>query len=151
MPFTNFTDAGLLRAFFGFNGVFGNVGTQPALWIGLVGNLTPTQDGNISNFVEPSGGNYARINVTAITAFWSNVTNAAPSYIVNGGANGAISFNPATAGWCGNNNLNYVVIFDGGTVGGNNPLMFGALTTPKPVCSGDTASFAASSININLN
>jgi hypothetical protein len=81
------------------------------------------------------------------------VTNNSTNFpAASGGAksNGtAITFPQATANWAGGADLTHVVLFDAATAG--NPIMYGALTTPKPVLNGDTASFAVGDLDFTLD
>lgn len=112
-------------------------GTQ-TVYVGL-SSTTPSADGN--GVTEPSGGSYARVATSAAT--WAS---AASGSITN---TAAVTFPAATADWSAGANQTYVVLFDASTAG--NKVMFGALTTPKAVLSGDTISFAASSLTISLS
>jgi hypothetical protein len=115
--------------------------TPPAtMYIGL-SSTTPTEAGG--NFTEPTGGAYARQSTAA--ADWGAAAGTAPATKSNTAAK---TFPTATADWLAGVNLTYFGLFDALTVG--NLLAFGALTTPKPVLNGDTASFAAGALVLKL-
>lgn len=115
--------------------------TPPAtMYIGL-STTTPTEAGG--NITEPSSGAYARISTAA--ADWSAASGTAPAVKTNTAVK---TFPTATADWSSGANMTYFVLFDASTAG--NALAFGALSTPKPVLNGDTASFAASALRLLL-
>lgn len=109
-------------------------------------STTPTDAGG--SFTEPSGGAYARVQTAGTTATgpaWSSATGTAPAYVEN---SAVITFPAATADWAAGANLTHAGIFaaaSGGTV-----QIWGALTTPKPVLNGDTASLAATAVRVQL-
>lgn len=124
------------------NHVFTDPAWTPAatLYIGL-STTTPTEAGG--NFTEPSTGSYARVSTTA--ADWSAATGTAPATKTNTAVK---TFPTATADWSAGANMTHFGIFDASTAG--NLLLWGALGTAKPVLSGDTASFPASSLVCKL-
>jgi hypothetical protein len=114
-------------------------------WIGL-SSTTPTEAGG--TFTEPSGGAYARPatqGTTATGAAWNTATATAPAYVDN---SGVITFPTASADWVAGANLTYFGGFTALTAGTLH--WFGLLTTPKPVLNGDTASFAAGGIRVQM-
>lgn len=112
-------------------------------YIGL-SSTTPTEAAG--NITEPSGGNYARVATTA--ADWSAASGTAPATKTN---TAVLSFAAANADWVSAANLTYFVLYDHLTLtGSGHEIAFGALTTPKPVLNGDTASFAASAITLQM-
>ena len=106
------------------------------LYIGL-SSTTPTEAG--ANITEPSGGAYARVSTTA--ADWGAASGTAPVVKSNTAVK---TFTTATADWVAGANLTHFVIMDASTAG--NCLMWGPLTTPKPVLNGDTPSFGAGAL-----
>jgi hypothetical protein len=115
--------------------------TPPAtMYIGL-SSTTPTEAGG--NITEPSTGSYARVATTA--ADWSAASGTAPAVKTNTATK---AFAAATTDWLAAANLTNFVLFDALTAG--NALAFGALTTPKPVLNGDTPSFAAGALVLEL-
>lgn len=108
------------------------------LFIGLSKD-TPTEAG--AGYTEPSTGGYARVSTTA--GVWSSATGTAPATKTNGLT---ITFPTASGDWSGQSNMTHFVLFTSVTATASTEVIgFGALTTPKPVLNGDTASFAASS------
>ena len=84
---------------------------------------------------EVSGGSYARVTCDTWDAASSGAT-----------ANtGAITFAEATADW---GTVTHFAVCDHDTTG--NMLGWGALTTPKAIGTGDTASFAAGDLDVTL-
>lgn len=115
--------------------------TPPAtMYIGL-SSTTPTEAGG--NFTEPSTGSYARVSTAA--ADWGAATGTAPA---TKSTTTAKTFPTATADWVSAANLTYFGLFSASTAG--TLLAFGALTTPKPVLNGDTASFASGALVLKL-
>jgi hypothetical protein len=137
MSFTNFLASELLDHLF----TDGAYSPPATLYIGL-SSTTPNEDG--TNVTEPSGGSYARVATTA--ADWAAATSADPSVKTTTAVK---SFPQASANWVGGSNLTHFLLFDADTAG--NLLAFGALTTPKPVLSGDTASFASGALSLSLD
>lgn len=115
--------------------------TPPAtMYLGL-SSTTPTEAGG--NITEPSGGSYARVATTA--ADWSAASGTAPALKTTTATK---TFPTATADWVAGANLVAVVLFDASSAG--NAVAWGPLTTPKPVLSGDTASFAPGAFTLRL-
>lgn len=114
-------------------------------YVGL-SSTTPTDAGG--TFTEPSAGAYARVQTagtSATGAAWNTATGTAPAYVDN---SGVITFPVASADWASAANLTHFGIFTASTAG--TLQIWGALTTPKPVLNGDTASFAANTIRVQL-
>jgi len=110
------------------------------VYIGL-SSTTPTDAGG--NITEPSTGAYGRVTVT------NNATNF-PAASGGAKANGtAFTFVQATADWLAGVDLTHLLIFD--AVSAGNPVAYGALTTPKPVLNGDTASIPIGDLDITLD
>jgi hypothetical protein len=107
-------------------------------------STTPTEAAG--NITEPATGSYARVATT--NADWSAASGTAPATKLN---TATITFPTATADWASAANLTYFVLVDHITnTAAANQIAFGALTTPKPVLNGDTASFAASAITLQM-
>ena len=87
---------------------------------------------------EISGSGYARYGPVTFANAGNNPTVASNTAI--------LTFSAATAAW---GKISYFGIWDAATAG--NFLGSGALTTPKPVNSGDTARFAAGALTITAN
>lgn len=115
--------------------------TPPATMYLALSTTTPVDAG--TNFTEPSTGAYARVATTA--ADWSAASGTAPAVKTN---TATLTFPTATATWSSGSNMTYFGLFDASTVG--NLLAFGLLTTAKPVTLGDTPSFAASALRLEL-
>lgn len=135
--FTDFLEKALL------DHVFTDPTYTPAttLYIALFSG-TATDDAG-GGLTEVTSGAYARVSTVA--ADWSAATGTAPATKTNTAVK---TFPTATANWAASANLTNFGIFDAITAG--NLLMTGLLTTPKPVLLGDTASFAASALVIEL-
>ncbi|HEX9991367.1 MAG TPA: hypothetical protein VGB14_00425 [Acidimicrobiales bacterium] len=112
--------------------------TPPANWFVALSTTTPTDAGG--NFTEPSGNGYARVSTAA--ADWAAATGTAPATKSNANA---ITFPAATGSWGTITHFGLFAASSGGTV-----QIWGALTTSKSITSGDTASFAASGLTIQL-
>lgn len=112
----------------------------PTLHVGL-STTAPAGDG--SGVTEPSGGGYARVATTA--ADWAPATGTAPAAKSN---SVTLTFPQATADWADGALLTHFTLHDAAT--GGNLVAFGALTTPKPVMSGDTASFPVGELTLQL-
>ena len=121
--------------------VFGAVDytAETDIYIGL-SSTTPTVTG--TNVTEPSGGSYARVQKTNNATNWPSASGGAKS---NGTA---ITFPTATGDWVSGADLTHVVLYNAASSG--TFLGYGALTTPKPVLNGDTASYAIGELDITL-
>lgn len=118
--------------------------TPESLWIGLLSG-TATDDAG-AGLTEVTGGSYARVATT--NADWSaavaNSTGTASSK-----TNTAVkTFTTASADWASAANLTYFGLYN--AVSAGTLRVFGALSVPKPVLNGDTASFAAGALVIKL-
>ena len=108
------------------------------IYVGL-STTAPADDG--TNITEPAGGaGYARVAVV------NNLTNwpAAASGLKENGV--AIAFPQATGSW---GTVTHFFCADAAVAG--NILGSGALTTPKTIDTGDTASFAIGDLDITLD
>lgn len=100
---------------------------------------------------EVSGGAYARVAVTNSLANWAG-TQSAGSTVASSGTsgttsnNGTITFATPTAGW---GTVTHFGIYDAST--GGNLLFFGALTVSKTINNGDTVSFPAGTLSIQID
>lgn len=112
--------------------------TPPTVYVGL-SSTTPVVGG--TNVTEPSTGSYARVATSGAT--W----NAAASGSTSNAS--SITFPTASADWAAGSNMTYFVLYDASSAG--NFLGFGALTTPKAILNGDTASFAAAALTVTLS
>jgi hypothetical protein len=141
MSLSNYTAQAILNSVFGKTSNFGSLGSAPTVYVGL-SSTAPNEDG--TNITEPSGGSYARVS-TASTD-WNSATLADPSVLDN--AND-ITFPQATADWLSGANLTHGVLFDASS--GGNYLGSGALTTAKPVTSGDQPVVPAGDLEVTLD
>lgn len=112
-------------------------------FIGL-SKTTPSDDG--TGYTEPSGNGYLRVTTTA--GVWGTPTLGSPSTKVN---TSTITFPTATGDWSGGSNQTHWVMFrSSSATASSEVILFGSITSTKPVLSGDTASFAASSLTLQL-
>lgn len=115
--------------------------TAPAaIYIGLSTTAPTTVGGNVT---EPSGGGYARVQVTA--ANFTAASAADPAVVQN---SAEVSFAVATATWAAGANMTHAVLFTAETAG--TFLGSGALAVAKPVTEGDTARYPAGQIQITV-
>jgi len=92
---------------------------------------------------EVSGGSYDRVSKTNNGTNFAGISGDAAK--VNSTAH---SFPTATADWNSGSNIPQMGIFDGNAkTSGDNLLIWGDLTTAKPVLNGDTAQFNVSAIS----
>jgi len=132
--FTDSVEQGLLDLF---------VASYPATGNKYVAlsSTTPTEAGG--NFTEPSGGGYARVAMASTD--WAAAAGTAPAAKAN---SSVVTFPTASADWVSAANLTYFGIFSAST--GGTLLAFGVLGQAKPVLNGDTASFAAGALILEL-
>ena len=99
---------------------------------------------------EVSGGSYARVGVTSGTAAWNNTQGNTTG--ASTGTDGttenaaAINFPTPTAGW---GTVTHFGVYDAAS--GGNLLFYGALTTSKTINNGDTVSFAAGALSLQID
>lgn len=140
MAFTQYLDNKILDLIFG-----ATTYTVPTnLYVGL-STTTPTSTG--TNITEPSGANYSRPQVTNDTATGWNASTGTPSTKTN---KGAITFPTASGAWGGSAVTHFFIADSTAAVGTTNVLAWGALNTPQTVANGDTLSFAAGQLSIQL-
>lgn len=84
---------------------------------------------------EVAGGGYARQAVTFAVPTGGSTSNSAP-----------VTFGPATAAW---GTVTHFAIMD--AVSGGNMLIHNALTTPKTIGVGDTATFATGNLTVTCD
>ncbi|MGL5908446.1 MAG: phage tail fiber protein [Phycicoccus sp.] len=135
MPFTDAIEQALL------NHVL-NKATYPVNATVHVGLSSTTPDDAGANFTEPVGNGYGR--QPALAAAWGNASGTAPAAITN---TSVITFATATGNWAAGN-MTHFGLFTALTAG--TLICWGALTVPKQILSGDTASFAVSSLALRL-
>ena len=106
------------------------------VYIGLA--ATVNEDGSISG--EPTEASYARVTVA------NNATNF-PAASNGSKSNGTdIVFGEATGDW---GTVNYAFIADADT--GGNVLLYGGLTTPKTINSGDIVKFLTGNLTFTMD
>ena len=133
MPFVDTIEQALLDHFFA-DGVY-TPETAGTLDLAL-STTTPTDAG--ANFTEPVGNGYAKVDIPI--ASMGAASGTAPAEKSN---SSALTFPQASGSW--GTITHFGVMNAGGTV-----LAWGALTTPKAVASGDTASFAIGALDFRL-
>jgi hypothetical protein len=120
------------------DGIFGDVSyNAPNTLYCALSTTTPTAAG--ANFTEPVGGDYARVSVA------NNATNfpgAASRAKVTGAA---IAFPLASGAW---GTVTHFGFYDAATNG--NLIAWGALTTPRAIGNGQTATFALGAVAISV-
>lgn len=121
--------------------IFGCVGspyTAPAtLYFGLATGVAA--DGTVTG--EPSGGSYARKDITNDTNLWNSAANGALDN------KAAITFAKATALW---GTLDTFFIANHASNGGSAIIAYGTLNVEKTITTDDTASFAAGDLDISI-
>lgn len=132
----------------GITGASAAAGTGPtALFIALF-TVNPSDTGGGT---EVTGGSYARVSVTSSLANWAGTQGAGTTVASTGSSgttsnNGVITFTTPTANW---GTVTGVAIMDAST--GGNMLFFGALGASQVVNTGNTVSFAAAQLSIQLD
>lgn len=110
---------------------------------------TVTDSSTGSTITEVSGGNYARVSITSNTTNWytTNGDTAATSSGTGGTTGNAntIAWNSVT--WSAT--VTDVAICDAAS--GGNVLFYGTLSASKAVASGDSISFAANSLTLQID
>jgi len=133
MPFSTAIDNSILNHFTGKS-----TWTAPAAIYAGFSSTTPTKAGG--NVTEPSGGAYARVEITA--AQFDTAASSATQ------TNADKTWATATADWLAGANLTHLVLFDAAS--GGNFLGFKAFTTAKPVTNGDTAKISSGDLDISI-
>lgn len=132
--FSDFTEAKVLDHLFGATSY-----TPPVTLYMALFTVAPSDSGGGT---EVTGGSYARVAVTNNTTNFPNATGTSPTAKANGTV---ITFPTASGSW---GTCVAFGIFDASTSG--NLIAWADLTANKTVGSGDTASFAVSSLAITL-
>jgi hypothetical protein len=114
--------------------------TSPStLYVAL---FTAVSDGEAGTVTEVSGGDYARVAVTANSSNWADATgNNGTTSNVN-----AVTFPAATADW---GTVTHFGIYDASTAG--NLLVYAALTSSRNITNGSTPSFAAGALTVQID
>lgn len=140
----------LLRAqAIGITGATAAAGTGPAtVYVGLL-TAAPTDS---TAGTEVSGNAYARVAVTSALANWAGTQSAASTTASSGTSgttsnNGAITFpTPTPAGW---GTVVAFGVYDAASAG--NLLFYAALTVSKVINAGDSVSFAAAALTLQID
>lgn len=138
MSFSNYTAQALLNSLFGKTSVLGALATAPTIYVAL-STTAPAENG--TGVTEPVGSGYARVATAAVD--WNAATAADPSVVTNANA---VTFAAATGAW---GTVTHFALYDAITAG--NVLGSAALTASKSPTTGDTASFAPSSLSVSLD
>lgn len=117
------------------------------LYVGLY-TATPSDTGGGT---EATGGSYARASVTASLANFAGTQSAGSTTASSGTTgttsnNGTITFATPTASW---GTVTSFGIFDASTAG--NLLFYGTLTTSKTINTGDTVTFPAAALSVQID
>ncbi|CAB4130418.1 hypothetical protein UFOVP119_42 [uncultured Caudovirales phage] len=123
--------------------------TAPAaLYVGLL-TAGPSDTGGGT---EVSGNNYSRVNLAPSTTNWAATNAAASTANPSAGTSGTtsnnstITFPTPSASW---GTVTHFGLYDASTSG--NLLMWGALTISKTINSGDTVTFPAASLSVQID
>lgn len=114
--------------------------------------LFTTAPGETGGGVEVSGGAYARVAITGSLANWAGTQGPGTTAVSSGTGgqtsnNGVITFPAPTANW---GSVTHWALFDAAT--GGNMWLFGTLTQPKNINSGDAApAFPAGALTITAS
>ena len=128
MSFSDYAEAAILDHVFGKSAM-----AQPQTYLGL----TTEDPGEAGAVTEPSGGDYARVEV--LPSGWVRSGNTVTT-------SATVSFPEATAPW---GTVTHFVICDAPT--GGNVLMYAPLDEPKAVSENDILRFVDGSITITLD
>jgi hypothetical protein len=135
------------------NGLFRTTGAftgRPAMHLGFFTTCPSTDEGTGGTEVSTTNTGYGRTALTQADANWDAATATSPSMIENTGTLTVSAWTPSGAGLPVT--INCWGIWDGTTEGGDNLLIWGALTTPKTINSGDAQpTFADGVLEITLD
>jgi len=100
---------------------------------------------------EVTGGSYARVNYAASLANWAGTQGAGTTTASSGTGgttsnNNVITFITATADWGTVNCFGYMTASSGGTL-----IFYAALTAPRNITNGSTASFAVAALTFQID
>lgn len=100
---------------------------------------------------EVTGGSYARVSVASSLANWAGTQSAGSTTASSGTGgttsnNGAISFPTPTAGW---GTVTHVGVYDAAS--GGNLLWYSALGVSKTINTGDSVSFPAGTLTLQID
>lgn len=142
--FSNYAESGLLNWLFRSNT---NNFTRPlTIAVALCSNVpTESQHGGTIPELANTGG-YARADLGApANSSWAEVSQVSDSGLIDNSSQIAFAQASANWGW-----VSGVAICDSGVHGAGQVLMYGRLTTPREVLSGDTFVFNAGEFDIYL-
>lgn len=139
--FSNYTETAILNYIFR-----GTSPSFPATGYVALFTTAPSDAGTGGTEVANANG-YQRVSIAMSSATFGAASSGNPSSITNSAA--AISFPTATTGSWGT--VVAFGIYDSGTYGAGNLLVWADLTTSKTVNVGDTASFATSQLTVTLD
>lgn len=123
--------------------------TAPAALHVALYTVAPTDTGGGT---EVTGGSYARVSVAPSTTNWAATNGAGTTTNPSSGTggttsnNGVVTFATPTAGW---GTVVAFGIFDASTAG--NLLWYGTLTTSKTINTGDTVTFPAAALSVQID
>lgn len=109
-----------------------------SVWVGLG---TVASDSGFTELTVANG--YARVAVNRTGTGWNAATGLSPALSDNAVV---VTFGTASATWNSGSNITHFGIFDLSAAGNN--IYWADLATPKPVLSGDTASFAIGVLDV---
>lgn len=130
-------------------------------WLMRGQTLTPPATGYIALFTtcptdstagtEVTGGSYARVAITASLSNWAGTQSAGSTTTSSGTSgttsnNNVITFPAATADWGTVNCFGYMSASSGGTL-----IFYAALTSPRSITNGSTASFAVAALTFQID
>ena|SRR3990167_7288732 len=146
MPnFSNYAESGILN--FLFRGNSNNFGRPNVLAVALTRNI-PAETDNGQNLPElANAGSYARVllGTPANSLFTDIVQDGSSSGVIDNAS--AITFPAATAEW---GHVSGIAITNSGVYGAGEIIVFGRLTTPRHVLSGDTFQINTGDLDILL-
>lgn len=128
--------------------------TKPSTLAVALCTAAPTDASTGATITEvTNAGSYARVNLAASTTNWAN-TQASGSGASSGTSgttsnSSVITFPTASADWSGP--ITHIAILDSTTHGAGNVLFWGALSVSKTVTNGDTLSFAANQLSVQID
>jgi len=129
MSFSNYLENKILDHVFNIS----SFSAPSNIYIGL-STVDPGE--SAGTLAEPSGNNYARVQMNS----WETSSGGTTSN------SAAVTFPTSAGNW---GTISYVCIFD--ALSGGNMLAYGTMDTNKTVTIGDTIQFAIGDINISLN
>lgn len=114
-------------------------------WVGLflAGSETALRNNTVTSGIEvPNSNAYARQEIRGATSITFPASTAGST-----SNSAAIVFPTATGSW---GTIYYVALLDSSTIGAGNVILYGSLSTAKPVDSGDTMRINTGSMVLSL-